>query len=46
MGIGFPVTILTTCYLWESKPMKVWLIDASYYFLGCILLGAILSAWH
>jgi biotin transporter BioY len=46
VGIGFSATALTIAYLWESKPFRVWLIDASYHVLGCILLGAILSVWH
>jgi fluoride ion exporter CrcB/FEX len=46
VGIGFSATALTIIHLWESKPFKVWLIDASYHVLGCILLGAILSVWH
>lgn len=46
VGIGFSATALTIVHLWESKPFKVWLIDASYHVLGCILLGAILSVWH
>jgi biotin transporter BioY len=46
VGVGFSATALTIIYLWESKPFKVWLIDATYNVLGCILLGAILSVWH
>jgi biotin transporter BioY len=46
VGLGFSATAITIQYLWESKPFKVWLIDASYHFFGCILLGAILSVWH
>ena len=46
IGVGFSATAITIQYLWESKPFKVWLIDASYHFFGCILLGAVLSAWH
>ena len=45
VGLGFSATALTVQYLWESKPFKVWLIDASYHFLGCIALGAILAVW-
>lgn len=45
MGIGFSGTALTIQYLWESKPFKVWLIDAAYHLLGCIVLGAILGVW-
>jgi len=46
VGIGFSATAITIAYLWESKPFKVWMIDVSYYVLGCLLLGVILSAWH
>ena len=45
VGLGFSATALTVVYLWESKPFKVWLIDASYHFFGCIALGAILAVW-
>lgn len=46
VGVGFSATALSIQYLWESKPLKVWLIDASYHVFGCVLLGAILSVWH
>ena len=45
MAVGFSATALTIQYLWESKPSKVWLIDVSYHFFGCIALGAILAMW-
>jgi hypothetical protein len=45
MGVGFSATALTIQYLWESKPFKVWLIDTSYHFFGCIALGVILAVW-
>jgi len=45
MGVGFSATALTIQYLWESKPFKVWLIDTSYHFFGCMALGGILSVW-
>ena len=45
MGIGFSATALTIQYLWESKPVKVWLIDVSHHLFGCIVLGAILAVW-
>jgi hypothetical protein len=45
MGIGFSATALSIQYLWESKPLKVWLIDASHHIIGCALLGAILAVW-
>jgi hypothetical protein len=46
VGVGFSATALSIQYLWESKPIKIWLIDASYHVLGCALLGAILAVWH
>jgi hypothetical protein len=45
LGLGFSATALTIQYIWESKPFKVWLIDASYHFFGCIALSAILAVW-
>src|SRR5438874_5037216 len=46
VGLGFSATALTGQYLSESKPFKVWLIDSSYHFFGCITLGGILAVWH
>ncbi len=45
LAVGFSATALTIQYLWESKPFKIWLIDASYHFCGCMVLGAILAVW-
>ena len=46
VALGFSATALTIQYLWESKPFKVWLIDCSYHFFGCITLGGILAVWR
>jgi uncharacterized protein DUF1761 len=46
IGLGFSATALMIQYLWESKPTKIWVIDAGYHFFGCIILGAILSVWR
>ena len=46
VGLGFSATALTIQYLWESKPFKVWLIDSSYHFFGCLALGGILAVWR
>lgn len=45
-GIGFSGTALTMAYIWESKPTKLWIIDAGYNLVGCILLAIILVSWH
>ena len=44
-GVGLSVTALTIAHIWESKPTKIWMIDASYHFLGCILATVILFSW-
>jgi uncharacterized protein DUF1761 len=46
VGLGFSATALTIQYLWESKPFKVWLIDASHHVVGCVALGGILAVWQ
>jgi len=46
VGLGFSATALTVQYLWESKPFKVWLIDAGYHFLGCVAIGGTLAVWR
>jgi hypothetical protein len=44
-GIGFAGTAVTIGAVWESKPTKVWMIDAGFYFVGAILLAVILVSW-
>jgi len=45
VGIGVSATALTMNYVWQSPPPKLWAIDTSFHIVGCILMGAILSAW-
>ncbi|MEY2531113.1 MAG: hypothetical protein QOI96_1198, partial [Verrucomicrobiota bacterium] len=45
-GVGFAGAALTIAHIWESKPTKVWMIDISYHFIGCILAAAIVFSWH
>jgi hypothetical protein len=44
-GIGFAGAAVTLMSIWESKPTKIWFIDAGYYFVGAILLTMILISW-
>jgi hypothetical protein len=44
-GIGFAGTAVTIISVWESKPTKIWFIDAGYYFIGAVLLAMILVSW-
>jgi hypothetical protein len=46
VGIGFSGTVVTIISVWESKPTKIWFIDASFYFVGAILMAMILVNWH
>jgi hypothetical protein len=46
VGLGFSLTSLTIVYIWESKPTRLWLIDAGYHLLGCIIAAVILAVWH
>jgi hypothetical protein len=45
-GVGFAGTAITAVYIWESKPTKIWFIDAGYNFVGCILVAMILVSWR
>jgi hypothetical protein len=45
IGIGFAGTALTMNSIWESKPTKVWAIDAGYNVVGALLLAIILVSW-
>jgi hypothetical protein len=33
-------------YLFESRPLKLWLINAGYQTVVFTIMGAILGAWH
>lgn len=44
-GIGFAGTTVTITSVWESKPTKIWFIDAGFYFIGAILLAIIFVSW-
>jgi hypothetical protein len=46
VGIGFAGTAITMASIWESKPTKVWCIDAGFNFVGCILMALILVSWR
>jgi len=45
LAVGFSITTLTIVHVWEKKSTKVWIIDASYHLLGCMIASAILVSW-
>jgi hypothetical protein len=44
-GIGFVLTTSGINALYQSKPLKLFLIDCGYHLLGFLILGGILGAW-
>jgi hypothetical protein len=46
LAVGFSITTLTVVHVWEGKSTKVWMIDASYHLIGCMIAAAILVSWH
>lgn len=43
LGFIAPATVGTV--LWESKPWKLWFINAGYYLVQMMVFGVILSLW-
>ena len=46
LAAGFSITTLTVVHVWEGKSTKVWMIDASYHLIGCLIAAAILVSWR
>ena len=46
LAAGFSITTLTVVHVWEKKSTKVWMIDASYHLIGCLIAAAILVSWR
>jgi hypothetical protein len=45
LAAGFSITTLTVIHVWEGKSTKVWMIDASYHLIGCMIAAMILVCW-
>jgi len=45
VGVGWVGTSLGTNYLFSQKSLKLFLIDAGYFMVWFIAVGAILGAW-
>jgi len=45
VGLGIAGMALAVAYTWESKPFKVFAIDAAYHLLGCVACALILTFW-
>ncbi|MBI2774448.1 DUF1761 domain-containing protein [Candidatus Dependentiae bacterium] len=46
VAIGFAATAIGSVFIWESKSLKLFLIDAGYPAVGIIVSAIILSVWH
>ena len=46
VGLGWLATGLATTYLFERRPLRLWLIDAGYHAVTFMLMGVILGAWR
>jgi hypothetical protein len=45
-GVTFVATALGVVYVFESKPLKLWCINAGYQVVFFSVMGTILGAWH
>jgi Protein of unknown function (DUF1761) len=45
-GATFIGAALGITYLFEQRPLKLWLINTGYMTLNFSAMGAILGAWH
>jgi hypothetical protein len=41
----FSATAVGVNYLYEKKPLSLWLINAGYALVGCVIAGVIICSW-
>lgn len=41
--LGFAMPITAGVFLWEGKPLKLWILNAGYYLVSLLGMGAILG---
>lgn len=44
-GLGWVAMALGVIYLFEQRPLKLWLINSGYQVLAFTIMGAILGVW-
>jgi hypothetical protein len=42
---GFVLTTWSTEYIFEVRPVSLWLVNAGFWLIGMMLMGAIVGAW-
>lgn len=45
MWLGFVVPVTLNSLLWEGKPLKLWILNTSYYLVMFLIVGGILAVW-
>ena len=45
-GVGFVATTSATNYIFESRPLKLYLINAGYPVVSFTLIGLLIGAWQ
>jgi hypothetical protein len=43
--LGFIAPVTLGPVLWEGKPIRLWYINAGYYLVSLLVMGAILALW-
>lgn len=46
VGCCFCSTTVAINYLYEKKPLGLWLINAGYVVVGCVIAGIIICSWN
>lgn len=44
--LGFVVPVTAGVFLWEGKSVKLWVLNATYYLVSMLAMGAIIGAWQ
>jgi hypothetical protein len=45
LWVGFELTAKATEYIFEVRPISLFLVNAGYWLFGMMLMGAIVGAW-
>ncbi|MEK7505947.1 MAG: DUF1761 domain-containing protein [Patescibacteria group bacterium] len=43
--LGFVLPVTAGTFLWEGRPLGLWILNAGYYLLSFLLMGLILATW-
>ncbi|MBI3305094.1 DUF1761 domain-containing protein [Candidatus Parcubacteria bacterium] len=46
LWLGFIAPVFLAAYLWEGKPVKLLKINAGYYLVSLLVMGALLAVWR